>query len=132
VGPTFDDWIGDESGNDLISERLWRIASELDSGSGGSSFDSDAELLGRVAHRIGAAIGDAGLQDNLNTVSCWRVPVSLLQQGVDEYAMEVIQLVGSEFPIEKYNLGERNGIDVAETEFGRALSDCTRPRVGVD
>ena len=85
-----------------------------------------------MPHGIGAAVGDAGLQGDLDRMARRKLPVATLKQRVDKHTVEPIELCRIEVSVDEHDVGNGDLADVAETKITRASLDCRGARIGLD
>ena len=130
-GPVLDDRVGDEPPQQHVDGVVGCAGRELDAPSGGRRGDRQAELSTGVDHRLGGAVGDAGVQRDLDPGGVGHVPGSGLQQRVGEEVTESLARRVVEVALDEDNVGDRDGTLEREAERRRAGGHGLGAGVGV-
>ncbi len=134
VFPSLDHRVRDDPLHESLATcRVDRFA-ELDASPRGSARDVEAEPLAGLEQRGGGVVGDAGQEGDLGAVGGRLVPRTLLEQRIDEEAVQPAALVLVEVTFDEVEIGDLHvlgSLEIGAELFGCRRDGC-RPRVGFD
>jgi hypothetical protein len=85
-----------------------------------------------MPHSFGAAVSDAGLEDDFDRLARRKFPVAPLKQRVDKHTVETIELSRIKVSIDEHDVSNGDLTDLAETKIACTSLDRGRARVCLD
>ena len=122
--PVLDDRVGDEPAQQHVGVVVGRARRELDAPAGGRRGDRHAELGAGVDDGVGGAVGDAGMERDLDPVAVRARPtMPVCSSGSARNVAEPLALVVVEVALDEDDVGDRDGAVERQPERGRAGGD---------